>query len=283
VGSESRPVGTRRASSYQPPAPSTGPQRETEESSGAARRAALARPPAGCMGAARPPSSAVGPSAAAAGRSTGVPDRLFGRCERLLRRPPPRGHAPAAAARLASAAPSAPSRRAARAAASSRRWAGRGAGSARPSSGARRAQSVHQSTGRPQQAVARSSAASSPSWRTACERDEAVLVVAGAARRARGLCCTEIVGCVSSSLVPCDKRCGYCRSWRCANRDWGRGSALLLLLAAAREWLRLVAWLGATLVGVRGWGQSAHSSQLAVCSVLRTIPRLTRASASTAV
>jgi len=149
VGSDSRPVGARRARSYQPPAPSTGPQRETEESSGAARRSALARPPAGCMGAARPLSSAVGPPAAAAGRSTGVPHRLFGRCERLLRRPPRRGHAPAAAARLASAAPSTPSRRAARAAASSRRRAGRGAGSARPPSGARRAQSVHQSTRRP--------------------------------------------------------------------------------------------------------------------------------------
>jgi len=280
VGSDSRPVGARRARSYQPPAPSTGPQRETEESSGAARRAALARPPAGCMGAARPLSSAVGPPAAAAGRSTGVPHRLFGRCERLLRRPPRRGHAPAAAARLASAAPSAPARRAARAAASSRRRAGRGAGSARPSPGARRAQSVHQSTGRPQQAAARSSAASSPRWRTACERDEAALVVAGAARRACGLCYTEIVGCASSSLVPGDK--GYCRSWRCANRDWGRGSALLLLLAAAWEWLRLVAWLGATLVGVRGWGQSPHSSQLAVCSVLALYIRLTRASASTA-
>jgi len=94
------------------------------------------------MGAARPPSSAVGPPAAAAGRSTGVPDRLFGLCERLLRRPPPRGHAPAAAARLDNAAPSAPARRAARAAASSRRRAGRGAGSARPSPGAHRAQSV---------------------------------------------------------------------------------------------------------------------------------------------
>jgi len=59
---------------------------------------------------------------------------------------------------------------------------------ARPSPGARRVQSVHQSTGRPQQAAARSSAAISPSWRTACERDEAALVVAGAAQRARGLC-----------------------------------------------------------------------------------------------
>jgi len=117
-----------------------------------------------------------------------VPDRLFGRCERLLRRPPPRGHAPAAAARLASAAPPAPARRAARAAASSRRRVWRGAGSARPSPGARRVQSVHQSTGRPQQAAARSSAASSPSWCTACERNEAALVVAGAVRCARGLC-----------------------------------------------------------------------------------------------
>jgi len=233
------------------------------------------------MGAARPPSSAVGPPAAAAGRSTGVPDRLFGRSKQLLRRPPRRRHAPAAAARLASAAPPAPSRRAARAVVSFWWWVGWGVGSA-CFFGGRRAQSVHQLTGRPQQAAARSSAASSPSWRTVCERDEAALVVAGAARRARGLCYTEIVGCASSSLVPGDKRCGYCRLWRGANRDWGRGSALLLLLAAAREWLRLVAWLGATLVGVRGWGQSAHSSQLAACSVLRTIPRWTRASASTA-
>ena len=45
----------------------------------------------------------------------------------------------------------------------------------------------------------------------------------------------------------------------------------MLLLAATREWLRPVAWLGATLVGVRGWGQSAHSSQLAACSVQRTL------------
>jgi len=128
--------------------PLTAPAHNAKPKIAAARRAALARPLAGRMGAARPPSSAVGPPAAAAGRSTGVPDRLFGRSERLLRRPPRRRHAPAAAARLASAAPPAPSRRAARAAASSRRRAGRGAGSARPSGG-RRAQSVHQSTGRP--------------------------------------------------------------------------------------------------------------------------------------
>jgi len=130
------------------------PQRETEGSSGAARRAALARPPAGRMGAGHPLSSAVGPPAAAAGRSTGVPDRLFGRCERLLRRPPRRGHAAAAAARLASTASSAPSQRAARAAARSRPRMGRGAGSARPSPGARRVCPVDRA---PQQAAARSS------------------------------------------------------------------------------------------------------------------------------
>ena len=39
----------------------------------------------------------------------------------------------------------------------------------------------------------------------------------------------------------------------------------MLLLAVAREWLRLVAWLGATLVGVRGGDNplTAHSSQCA--------------------
>ena len=195
MGSDSRPVGARRARSYQPPAPSTGPQRETEESSGAARRSALARPPAGCMGAARPLSSAVGPPAAAAGRSTGVPHRLFGRCERLLRRPPRRGHAPAAAARLASAAPSASSRRAVRAAARSQRRVGRGAGSARPSPLSWGAQSAPVDRAPPAGCRALlfvptpggGAAASTPSWRTACERDEAALVVVGAVRISRSL------------------------------------------------------------------------------------------------
>jgi len=111
---------------------------KTEVSTGAARRAVLARPPAGRTGAARPPRSAVGPPAAAAGRSTSVTacrtayfGAVSGSCDR--------GDAPAAAARLASAAPSAPFRRVARAAARSRRRVRRSAGRAWPSPEARRA------------------------------------------------------------------------------------------------------------------------------------------------
>jgi hypothetical protein len=211
VGSGSRPIGARRARSDRPLALSAGQRHAARRRSGAAKSAALARSPAGRMGAGRPPRRANGPDGRGRGGGDRVPARRPGRrsgcCEgRLLCGPcAGRGRAPRRAA------PSARTPRRPSAAASSRQRVERSAGSAPASWGAQSVQPARS----PRASIAGCRAllfwptpgggatASSPSWRTACEPDEAALVVCFARRSLYG---NDGLRRAARSLVPGDKR-----------------------------------------------------------------------------